>query len=180
MRWKFILGIAGLLWLIELVNLILGHSMNQFGLIPRDTSQLWGIFTAPFLHANIMHLSANTMPLLILGALVISHGFERFIGASAIIIVIGGLAVWQFGRSGVHVGASGWIFGLFGFLLANAWWERSLISIATAFLAIFFYGGMIFGILPSKPFVSWEGHLFGFIAGLISGALLHDRPDKNS
>lgn len=180
MRWKFIIGIAVFLWAVEIVNFVLGHSINQYGLIPRDTSQLWGILTAPFLHANFMHLSANTLPLLILGALVISHGVNRFLGASAIIIILGGLAVWQFGRTGVHVGASGWIFGLFGFLLGNAWWERSLASLLTAFLAVFFYGGMIFGILPTKPFVSWEGHLFGFLAGLLSGALLHDRPPKKS
>jgi membrane associated rhomboid family serine protease len=179
MRWKFILGLAGLLWLIELINFLLNHSLNQFGLIPRDLSQLWGIFTAPFLHGGVMHLSANTMPLLILGSLVLSHGFKRFLGASTIIIIVGGLALWQFGRPGVHVGASGLIFGLFGFLLANAWWERSLISLITAFFAVFFYGGMIFGILPSQPFVSWEGHLFGFLAGILSGALLHDRPAEN-
>jgi len=175
-RWKTIVWIVVFLWLIQCVNFFLNQQLNAFGLIPRQTNQLWGILTAPLLHGNFFHLLANTPPLILLGGLVMGLGYQRFWVASLMIIVIGGLGVWLMGRPNIHVGASGWVFGLFGFLLGTAWWERSLHSLLLAAIAVLFYGGMIWGVLPTRGYISWESHLFGFLAGALAGALLHERP----
>ncbi len=99
------------------------------------------------------------------------HGRQTFFEISIIIILVGGTALWLFGRSSYHVGASGLIFGYFGYLVSRAWYERSLKSIMMAFVTIFLYGGIIWGLLPIFSRISWEGHLFGLLAGILAARL---------
>ncbi len=165
----WILGFVGLLWGIELVNVAFGNRLLVFGILPRTLVGLRGIIFAPFLHGSFAHLLANTLPLLVLGSLVLLSGRAVFIRASIIIAVVGGGLTWAFGRPAYHVGASGLIFGYLGFLVAKAWYERQVVSILIALVAAALYGGILLGVLPLTPGVSWEGHIFGFLGGLIAG-----------
>ncbi len=168
---KSILIFVGILWVIEVLNLITSHSLNRLGLQPRSMVGLIGIPLSPFLHGSVTHLLSNTPPLLILGFMICLRGTASFVAYSFQIAMIGGMGVWLFGRSSIHVGASGLLFGYFGFLVASAWFERKPLSIALALLALFLYSGLIWGVLPSQPFVSWESHLCGLIAGIIVARL---------
>ncbi|WP_339471659.1 rhomboid family intramembrane serine protease [Pseudomonas sp. EL_65y_Pfl1_R83] len=172
---KIIAGLALLMVALQLLNAATGYSLMAFGLVPRTLYGLPGILTSPFLHASFAHLSANLIAFLILGTLVILEGFNRFISVSAIIILLGGLLVWLFGFAGVHVGASGWVFGLWAYLLSRAWFHRSWSNLIIAGVVALLYGGLIFGFLPRQG-VSFEGHLFGAFAGFIAAKILLSAP----
>ncbi|KRA19075.1 rhomboid family intramembrane serine protease [Pseudomonas sp. Root569] len=172
---KTIAGLALLMVALQLLNVATGYSLMAFGLVPRTLHGLFGILTSPFLHASFAHLSANLIAFMVLGTLVILDGLHRFIAVSAIVIVLGGALVWLFGFAGVHVGASGWVFGLWAYLLARAWFHRSWSNLITAGVAAVLYGGLIFGFLPRQG-VSFEGHLFGAFAGFIAAKVLLSVP----
>lgn len=168
-----IIGVVAIMWTVELINMILGHRLSTWGIFPRTIKGLWGIPFSPFLHASIVHVLLNTVPFVILGGLVILRGLRLFLELSLLITLLGGAALWLFGRSSYHVGASGLIFGYFGFIVARGWFDRSLSSIITAFITLFLYGGILWGLLPTFTYISWEGHLFGLLAGIF-GARLGD------
>ena len=149
-----------------MVNFLLGHSLNSFGILPRSLGGLVGIPLSPLLHGNFGHLIANSAPLLILGGLVSLRGHRAFLHTTVGIVLIGGLAVWIVARDALHVGASGLVFGYFGYLLDRAWVERSFRTIAPAAIALVLYAGLVWGILPLKQGTSWESHLFGLLAGI--------------
>ncbi len=168
-RLAWVLMPAALFWIVEIVNALGAHQLCDWGIHPRTTRGLSGILFSPFLHAGFGHLISNTLPYLVLGCLVVARGVGQFLAASVFIILVGGLGVWTIGSSHeVHVGASGLIFGFFGFLVALGWYERSLRSLLVAVMVIVFYGGIVWGILPVYPGVSWEAHLFGLIAGILA------------
>jgi membrane associated rhomboid family serine protease len=161
------------MWLVELANLVSGYALVGFGIQPRLPSGLWGIIFAPFLHGSLAHLVANTVPFLVLGWLVALRGLREFFFVTGWVMLIGGGAVWLLGRPfSVHVGASGLIFGYLGFLLARGVLERSVLSVALSLVALLLYGGAIWGVLPVSERVSWEGHLFGLLAGVVAGRLV--------
>lgn len=162
-------GLLAVMWGVELLDWIGGRwlELDQFGIVPRRLSGLLGIPLAPFLHCGWSHLAANSLPFAILGLFVIGGGQRTFWVVSAGIVVLGGFAVWLLGRGHtVHVGASGVIFGYFGYLVALGAIERSVVSILRALVVGFFYGSIIWGVLPNQRGVSWEGHLFGLLAGI--------------
>jgi membrane associated rhomboid family serine protease len=156
-----------LLIAVHLLNMLLGYQLNQFGIWPRETSQLWGIIAAPFLHGNIYHLANNLVGLCIFSSLCFVHSLRRFIYSSLFIIVMAGLFVWCFGRNAMHIGASGWVFGLWSLCVATAWFERRLVNILVALVVIVFYGSLIYGVLPRDASVSFESHLGGALAGIV-------------
>ena len=172
-RFRIIFVFAVLLWVIELINLALGHSLGQFGILPRTVSGLPGILLSPFLHGNPQHLGLNTLPILVLGFFMLTGGVRRCVEVSLTVIVLGGLFVWCVGREAYHVGASGLIFGWFGFLIADAWYQRSLRAVLVAVVTVIMYGGLIFGVLPSASYISWEAHLGGFIAGIAAARIFN-------
>lgn len=172
---KTIAGLALLMVALQLLNVATGYSLIAFGLVPRTLHGLLGILTSPFLHASFAHLSANLIAFLVLGTLVILDGLHRFIAVSAIVIVLGGALVWLFGFAGIHVGASGWVFGLWAYLLSRAWFHRSWSNLITAGVVAVLYGGLILGFLPRQG-VSFEGHLFGAFAGFIAAKVLLSAP----
>jgi membrane associated rhomboid family serine protease len=174
----WIVGFVAIIWVVELINMSMDYRLNAWGIVPREVSGLRGIPCSPFLHAGIPHVLLNTIPFIILGTLVIIRGVNNFLGVSLFIILLGGLGVWIFGRHAQHVGASGLIFGYFGYLLARGWYGRDLISILIAVLVLILYGGMIWGMLPLREYVSFEGHLCGFIAGGISGWMQSEKKRK--
>ena len=166
-----LLGAIALLWAVEIANLLTGHQLNSWGILPRSLMGLRGIPLSPFLHAHLGHLLVNTLPFLVLGGLVVLRGRRAFLGASLFIILCGGTALWLFGRTAYHIGASGLIFGYFGYLVARGWYDRSLRSILIALVTLFFYGGLVWGVLPTDAYISWEGHLFGLLAGILAARI---------
>ena len=173
-----VLGFVLAIWIIEFVNGATDHSFNDWGIVPRTQRGLVGIPLAPILHAGIGHTLSNTLPLLILAGLVALKGLRRLLTVGLIVIVLGGAGVWVFGREAAHIGASGLVFGYFGYLLANGWYDRRPLSIGIAVGVFFIYGGLLFGVLPQGGFISWEGHLFGLIAGAVAARL--NRRQRNT
>ena len=173
----WIFGFVLIIWIVELVNLVLGHRLNILGIFPRTVAGLPGIVLSPFLHLGIGHVLLNTIPFVILGWLVILHGNRVFLEVSVVIILVSGAGIWLLGRSGYHVGASGLIFGYFGFLVGRGWYERSVSSILIAVVTIVLYGGMLWGLLPLRNGVSWEAHLFGLLAGILAARLVSVEAD---
>ncbi len=167
-------GFIAIIWLLEMVNLIfLGGALNAYGIQPRNIVGLRGILFAPFLHVGFPHLIANTIPFLTLGWLIMLRETSDFFVVTAVTMLISGLGVWLFGApNSMHVGASGVIFGYLGFLLLRGYFERSWIAILLSLIVGFFYGGIIWGVLPTHSGISWEGHLFGFVGGVIAARLL--------
>ena len=167
----WIFGFLSVMWGVEILNGFMGHRLSIWGILPRTTLGLIGIPLSPILHGSFNHVLSNTIPFLLLGGLVGLRGSQKLVGVSLFIIVVGGVAVWLLGRSAIHVGASGLVFGYFGYLVANGWYDRRPISILVAIAVIILYGGLIFGVLPTVSFVSWEAHLFGLIAGVLAARL---------
>lgn len=178
-----IVMVLAALWIIEVIDtIILDDRLEQNGIQPRSIDGLDGIVWAPFLHGGVSHVLSNTIPFAVLSALALTGGLRRYLVASALIITIGGALVWAFaiGSNENHIGSSGWVFGLFGFLLATAWFEKRPLSIVVALVALFVYGGTIlFGFVP-RPGLSWEGHLFGFVAGLIAARIIARKPEASA
>jgi membrane associated rhomboid family serine protease len=160
-----------LIWIVEAANNFFGHRFNTFGIYPRNVDTLPGVLLWPLLHGSLKHLIMNTTPLLIMGFFVALRGPWVFVKTTLMVLIIGGLGVWLFARPAYHIGASGLIFGYFGFLVAIGLYERSISSLAIASVTLFFYGGLIIGILPTDSFISWEGHLFGLCAGILAARL---------
>jgi membrane associated rhomboid family serine protease len=175
-------GFVGLMWVVELFDLIVLHgALDQLGIRPRETQSLWGIVLAPFLHGGLPHLIANTAPLVVLGWLVLVRRRVDFVLLTIVVALVGGLGVWLFAPAyTIHIGASGIAFGYLGYLIARAWFERSLTSLALALLAGVLYGGALAGLLPGQRGISWEGHLFGLAAGGGMGAFYQRRPRLRS
>ena len=155
------------IWIVEIVNFFLGHSLTSWGILPRSLGGLTGIPLAPFIHAGFWHAVSNTVPIIILGGLTLAAGGKRFWATTAGIILLAGILVWLFARDAYHVGASGLVFGYFGVLMGRAFIERNIVSVIVAVVTVTLYGGMLWGVLPIRSFVSFESHLFGAIAGVV-------------
>jgi membrane associated rhomboid family serine protease len=167
---------AGLLWIVEIFNIVNNYSLDRFGLKPRDVSGLDGIVTMPFLHASVSHLFANTFPFIIIGWMVLIGGVREFLWATLIIVIGGGLATWLIAPSGLIVGASALVFGWLGYLLGRAYFARKASWILAAVFAVFFFGGLFGGLLPSvESHVSWQAHVCGFVLGIVAAWALHPR-----
>lgn len=174
----FLLGsILAVMWGLEIVDLYaLRGALDVYGIHPRETDKLVGIAFAPFLHGNLAHLMSNTVPLVIFGWIIMLHQVRDFFIVSLISLLVGGAGTWLVGAPGsVHIGASGVVFGLFGFLLLRGWFRRSIGSILLSVGIFLLYGGILWGVLPTQPGVSWEGHLFGFAGGVLAARLLAGR-----
>lgn len=156
------------IWVVEIVNASQGHNLNAWGIFPRSVYGLVGIPLAPFLHGSYGHVISNSIPFLVLGGLIAFRGRQVLLRVSLVVIGVGGLGVWALGRPALHIGASGLVFGYFGYLVARGWYERRLGSILLAVVVIVLYGGLIVGVLPARGLVSWEAHLFGLIAGILA------------
>ena len=179
-----LIAFVAILWVVQVVNILMDYRLNEYGVAPRTIEGLRGIPLSPFLHGGFGHLISNTMPLLILGGLVAVRGQVNFVGVTLFIIFIGNLGLWAVGRPWpwdnvqhvVHVGASGLVFGYFGYLVARGWYERSFLSIFVAVVVMLVFGSGIFlGLLPTAPYISWEGHLCGLIAGVLIARFTRDQ-----
>ena len=175
-HWKTILSVSVTMVVVHVANLFTGGYLSSFGIEPRELGSAYTIATAPWLHADFGHLGSNLAAFVVLGSLVLLQGLRYFVKASALIILLGGALVWLFGRDSTHIGASGWIFGLWSLVIALAWFDRSPRNIAIALGVVFFYGGMVFGVLPTASYISFESHLFGAVAGIFAAFTLSKKP----
>jgi membrane associated rhomboid family serine protease len=167
-RFTPIVAVTALCWLVFVVNnLIWNGHLDRYGIIPRHLSSLPGIIWSPFLHASFQHLAANTLPLLILGAIICARGGAEFALITIAGILLGGSLTWLIGRNACHIGASGLIFCYFGYLASLAYFNRNIPTLLLSLVCIVGYGGMLRGILPTSAAVSWEGHLAGLAAGIV-------------
>lgn len=176
---RLLAAIVAVMWIVEIINTIDSNRLDQDGIYARSVSHLWGILTAPFIHASFAHLIANTIPFVFLGLIIALRGAARLALVTAIVIVLGGLGTWLISPAGIPtVGASGVVFGYAAYLLARGFFDRSLLEILTGLVVGVIWGGaLLASLVPHHNGVSWQGHLCGAIAGVIAAWLLRrDRP----
>lgn len=163
---------AALLYLVELVDAVLPVDLDQNGIVPREVGGLDGVLWSPLLHGGWGHLISNTMPLLVLAFLAMAGGLGQWAAVTGTIWAVSGFGVWLAGDSGtVTVGASGLCFGWMLFLLVRGIFNRSLRQLLVAGVLLLYWGTMLFGVLPGDPGVSWQGHLFGALGGVVAAWL---------
>lgn len=176
-----VLWLLAAMWVAEILDAVLPLDLDTYGIRPQDTDGLAGIVLSPFLHAGFGHLLANTVPFFILGALVAADGRARFWQATVIIAVLGGLGTWLIGApQTIVVGASGVVFGYLTYLLARAYYVRRALDVVIALVVLLVYGGLLLGVLPGVPGVSWQAHLMGAVAGVAAARVLRTRPQAFS
>ncbi|MFE2039378.1 rhomboid family intramembrane serine protease [Streptomyces sp. NPDC059477] len=167
---------VALLWLLEVIDVATGHELDSFGIVPRTPSELVDVIPASFIHFGFGHLAANTVPLLVLGFVAALSGIRRFLAVCALIIVADGLGVWLVAPAGTNTaGASGLIFGLFGYLVVTGFVERRPLGILAGVLIAAIWGGTFLSGLAPQSGISWQGHLIGLIAGVTAAFVLRRR-----
>jgi len=171
-------GFVALLWLVWLVDAFFALHLYRFGVYPRDVGGLPGILLSPLVHGSFAHLFANTLPLFILGTALL-YGYPRAARVALPLIYLGsGLGTWLFARSSFHIGASGLTHGMMFFVFIIGVLRRDRPSIALSLLVFFLYGGMVWGIFPQDPNVSYETHFFGAVMGVALAFLLRNRDPR--
>jgi membrane associated rhomboid family serine protease len=174
---KWILGgLLATLWAVFLVDaVVFDHGLLALGIVPRTIHGLPGILLSPLLHADVWHIANNSLSLVLLGYFVLDRRLRDFIVVTSLGVVLEGLGTWALARDAVHVGFSGVIFAYLGYLLAYGVFARSLRHVLGSIAFGFFFGGSLLGMLPTNSEISWEGHLFGFLAGVLAARLLAPR-----
>ncbi|MET9656478.1 rhomboid family intramembrane serine protease [Streptomyces sp. NPDC006510] len=174
---KLMLGWVAFLWLLEVVDASTGHSLDTFGIEPRRAGELLDVVPASFIHFGFGHVASNSVPLLVFGFLAALSGVRRFAAVAAMIIVVDGLGVWLVSPGGSNTaGASGLVFGLFGYLLVRGFVDRRVLDIGAGLLIGAIWGSSILvGISPANTSVSWQGHLFGLAAGVAAAFVFRRR-----
>lgn len=158
------------IWLVFVVNALIPVDLLVYGILPRQWDRIYGVLFWPFLHANLSHIGNNTVTLVIFGAIIsLRNSSREFLILSFMITLYAGLGVWLLGRPELHVGASGLVFGYFGYIMTRGIYDGRISSILISTAVMLLFGGMIWGILPTDAQISWEGHLFGFLSGVVVG-----------
>jgi membrane associated rhomboid family serine protease len=171
-------GWLALLWALELVDVLSGNALDAYGVVPRESGELFDIIPSAFMHFGFGHLAGNSVPLLVFGFLAALGGIRRFLGVSLMIILVDGLGVWLVSPGDTNTaGASGLIFGLFGYLVVRGFVDRKLWEVAVGLGVGAIWGSTIlFGLSPANTGVSWQGHLFGLLAGIAAAYVFRRRP----
>lgn len=170
-----VLIMLGIMWVAEIVDVLLDGRLDRFGIRPRQVDGLGGILFSPFLHRGFAHLIANTFPFLILGAAIAFSSTRRFVQATVIITLVAGVGTWLTGPADtVHIGASGLVFGYVTYLVSRGIFARKATWVVGGLLVLVVYGGVLWGVLP-KPGISWQGHLFGALGGVLAAWVMHRR-----
>lgn len=162
------LSLVAILWGIHCLNALSQYRLSRLGIYPRHPIGLIGIAFAPWLHGDFNHLFFNSIPLAVLGAFLLTGGMSLFLQVTFFIALVSGLLLWLIGRPGVHIGASGLIMGYWAYVVANAFNHPSMVTIILALLSLYYFGGLFMSLLPGEKGVSWEGHVCGFIAGILA------------
>lgn len=169
-------GLVVFVWLMFFADKLLGGMISSHGIVPRDISHLSGILVYPYAHVNLSHIMSNTAPLFFLTLLFFLKTSGNIFRWFAIMF-LSGFLLWCFGfQNAVHIGASGIIYGLFGYIITDGFFKRNALSIVLSILVLSLYAiPMLIGLLPRNNGVSWDGHLYGFIAGVVVSYLSSPR-----
>ncbi len=179
-RWKNSVGgfellfvMVVVMWVLQVINSLDSYRLDTAaGIYPRSLDHLWGILTAPFLHASFGHLISNTIPFIFLGLIIALRGAARLALITLIVVVVGGLGTWLFSPGGDTVGASGIVFGYATYLLTRGFFNRRVLEILTGFIVALIWGWVLLLSLVPQPHVSWEGHVAGAVGGVVAAWLL--------
>jgi membrane associated rhomboid family serine protease len=175
-----LVGIVALMWLVEVINTLDSNQLDSDGIWARNLDRLWGILTAPFIHASFAHLIGNTVPFLFMGLIIALAGAARLALVTAIVIVLGGLGTWLISPGGIPtIGASGVVFGYATYLLTRGFFNRSALELLTGLIVGAIWGAALLASIVPHPGVSWEGHASGAVAGVMAAFLLkRERPGR--
>lgn len=161
------------MWVSEIADIAFDGRLDRFGIRPRRFDGLDGIVFSPFLHDGFGHLVANSVPFLLLGAVIALGSARRFLLVTVIIAGVAGLGTWLTGpANSVHIGASGLVFGYVTYLVSRGIFARNLAYLAGGLVVLMVYGGVLWGLLP-RPGISWQGHLFGAVGGVLAARIVH-------
>jgi membrane associated rhomboid family serine protease len=161
-----------IIWSLFFITYFINNRILLLGIIPRKITGIPGILFAPVLHANFNHIFFNSIPLLVLSNFILINGLEYYIIVTLMITVLSGLAIWCFAKPGLHIGASALVTGYWGFLISNIYQNTTVTTLILGLLSLYYFAGIFLGIFPREKGVSWEGHLFGLLAGLFTSYLL--------
>lgn len=169
-------GWLALLWGIEVVNALSGQRLDTYGITPRRGGELLDIVPAAFLHVGFSHLASNSLPLLVLGFIAALGGIARYLAVALTVMVVSGLGVWLTAPAhSVTLGASGLVFGLFGYLVVRGFVDHRALDVIVGLIVGVLYGSILWGVLPTATGVSWQAHLFGLTGGVVAAFLFRDR-----
>jgi membrane associated rhomboid family serine protease len=176
---QLVVAMAALMWVLEVVDVAADHRLDRLGIEPRDADGLAGIIAAPFLHVGFDHLVSNTIPFVIMGFVIAARGAVRVAAVTAIVAGVSGLGTWLIAPSStVHIGASGVVFGYATYLLSRGFFNRSVVELAIGVAVAVVWGGALIGGLLPEEGVSWQGHFFGAVGGIVAArALAPRRPE---
>ncbi len=170
---RIVLALLAAMWAFEIVDVALDNRLDRYGIEPRDPDGLFGVVAAPFLHAGFGHLLANSIPFVVLGLLIALQGLGRVVAVTAIVMVVSGLGTWLVAPAGtIHIGASGVVFGYATYLLARGLFNRRAVEVLIGVGVAAVWGTALLGGLMPQEGVSWQGHFFGAVGGVIAAWVL--------
>jgi membrane associated rhomboid family serine protease len=173
---RIVLGMAALMWVLEVIDQAADNRLDQYGIEPRDGDGLAGVVAAPFLHGGFDHLASNTVPFLLMGFVIAAQGAVRVATVTAIVALVSGLGTWLIAPDNtIHIGASGIVFGYATYLLSRGFFNRSALELAVGAVVAVIYGSALLGGLVPEDGVSWQGHFFGAVGGVVAARGLATR-----
>ncbi len=164
-----LLIILSIPWIVFFITLLTGKRLLILGIIPRTLYGLPGILFAPLLHANFNHIFFNSIPLVVLSNFILIQGLPYFLYVTLYITLLSGFLIWCFAKPGIHIGASAVITGYWALLVGDIYQQGTVTALILGVISLYYFAGIFLGVFPGKKGVSWEGHLFGLIAGFIVG-----------
>jgi membrane associated rhomboid family serine protease len=174
-----VLALAAVMWVVEGVDQVADGRLDAYGIVPRDVDGLDGVAFAPFLHAGWDHLIGNTIPFLLLGFAIALGGIARVATVMVIVALVGGIGTWLVAPANtVHIGASGIVFGFAAYLVARGVYSRSVAQMALGVVVLAVWGTTLLRGLVPEDGISWQGHLFGAIGGVLAARMLHKRAER--
>ncbi len=170
---QLVLAMVAVMWALEVVDVILDHRLDRLGIEPRELDGLDGVLAAPFLHVGFGHLAANTVPFVAMGIVIAFEGELRLLAVTAIAALVSGLGTWVTApEDTIHLGASGVVFGFATYLIARGWFNRRFAQVAIGLGVAAIWGGALLAGFEPQRGISWQGHLFGAIGGLVAARAL--------
>ncbi len=173
---RIVLGLAGVMWVLEVIDQLADNRLDQYGIEPRDADGLIGVAAAPFLHGGFDHLIGNTVPFLLMGFVIAAQGAARVVAVTVIVGLISGLGTWLIApEHTIHIGASGIVFGYASYLISRGFFNRNALELAVGAIVAVVYGSALLGGLVPQDGVSWQGHFFGAVGGVVAARTLSTR-----